>query len=262
VLPTFLVFSLISGKQAYYPLPEFGGGVMLIAAAIAIVRERHPLLAGNPWLGTWPLGVGGLLFAAFLFALPTLVAGNHLHGEWFDGPAAYSRSFGVAFLLLGALLLVRGRGEVRRLALAGLVATLALNTLFTLALWPKYDLAPSSRLLGEADIAQHPIGYVGNYDGQFHFEGRLLHPITELFGEQAVKDFARAHPDALIIDHPEKLDAQALRYALLVQPFRSSWMVIWSAASLADVYSGRTPAEPAQPTRVYPIPEGRYRAQP
>lgn len=262
LLPTFLVFSLISGKQAYYPLPEFGGGVMLIAAAVAILRERKPVLADNPWLGTWPLGIGGILFAAFLFALPNLVAGNHLHGEWFDGPAAYSRSFGVAFLLLGALLLVRGRGEMRRLAVAGLIATLALNTLFTLAIWPKYDLSPSSRLLGEADVAQHPIGYVGNYDGQFHFEGRLLHPITELFGEQAVKDFARVHPDALIVDHPEKLDVHALHYALLVQPFRSSWMVIWPAASLADVYSGRTPAEPAQPTRIYPVPDGRYRSQP
>jgi len=262
LLPTFLVFSLISGKQAYYPLPEFGSGVMLIAAAVAILRERRPVLADNPWLGTWPLGIGGLLFAAFLFALPALVAANRLHGEWFDGPAAYSRSFGVAFLLLGALLLLRGRGEMRRLAVASLIATLALNTLFTLAVWPRYDLAPSARLLGAADIAQRPIAYLGNYDGQFHFEGRLLHPITELWGQQAVKDFAQAHPDALIVDHPEKLVASDLRYALLVQPFRSSWMVIWSATSLADIYSGRAPPEPAQPTRVYPIPEGRYRSQP
>jgi len=185
-----------------------------------------------------------------------------LHGEWFDGPAAYSRFFGVIFLLLGALLLVRGRGEMRRLAVAGLVATLALNTLFTLALWPKYNLDPSAHMLGAADIAQRPIAYLGNYDGQFHFEGRLLHPITELWGEQAVKEFAQAHPDGLIVDHPEKLDASDLRYALLVQPFRSSWMVIWPAASLADIYSGRTPPEPTQPTHIYPIPDGRYRSQP
>ena len=262
LLPTFLVFSLISGKQAYYPLPEFGGGVMLVAAAVAILRERRPALADNPWLGTWPLGVAGILFAGFLFALPALVAGNHLHGEWFDGPASYSRFFGVAFLLLGSLLLVRGRGEMRRLAVASLLATLALNTLFTLSLWPKYDLGPSSRMLGEADKAQRPIGYVGSYDGQFHFEGRLLHPVIELFGEQAVTGFAQAHPNALIVEHPEKLDGNASRYALLVQPFRSSWMVIWPAASLADLHAGRTPPEPAQPTRIYPVAQGHYRSPP
>ena len=252
LLPSFLVFSLISGKQAYYPLPEFGGAVMLIAAAIALLRERHPRLADNVWLGTWPLGVGGILFAIFLFALPTLVNGNRLHGEWFDGTAAYSRSFGVAFLLLGALLLVRGRGEMRRLAVASLVATLALNTLFTLSLWPKYDLDPSARLLGDADRAQRVIGYVGNYDGQFHFAGRLQHPITELFGEQAIRDFAKDHPDGLIVDHPGTLENADLRYALLVQPFRSSWMVIWQASSLAEINAGQTPQEPAQPTRIYP----------
>jgi 4-amino-4-deoxy-L-arabinose transferase-like glycosyltransferase len=262
LLPTFLVFSLISGKQAYYPLPEFGGAVVLIAAAIAQLRERQPRLADNAWLGTWPLGVGGIIFAVFLFALPALVNGNHLHGEWFDDTASYSRSFGVVFLLLGALLLVRGRGEMRRLAVASLVATLALNSLFTLSLWPKYDLKPSARLLGEADRAQRAIGYVGNYDGQFHFEGRLQHPIIELFGDQAVREFAQEHPDGLIVDHPGKLESTDLRYALLVQPFRSSWMVIWQASSLADIDAGQTPQEPVQPTRIYPVVGGGHRVQP
>lgn len=235
---------------------------MLIAAAVALLRERQPRLADNPWLGTWPLGVGGILFAVFLFALPTLVNGNHLHGEWFDGTASYSQSFGVAFLLLGALLLVRGRGEMRRLAVASLVATLALNTLFTLSLWPKYDLKPSAHLLGEADRDQRAIGYLGNYDGQFHFAGRLQHPIAELFGDQAVRDFAKAHPDGIIVDHASKLESADLRYALLVQPFRSSWMVIWQASSLADIDAGLTPQEPLQPTRIYPANDGGHRLRP
>ena len=256
LIPSLLVFSLISGKQPYYPLPELGGAVMLIAAAVALLRERRPRLANNPWLGTWPLGVGGIVFAVFLFALPTLVNGNHLHGEWFDGTASSSRSFGVAFLLLGGLLLLRGRGEMRRLAFASLLATLALNSLFTLALWPKYDLRPTSLLLGDADRAGRPLAYIGNYDGQFHFEGRLLHPITELFGREAVKDFARDHPDGIIVDHPGKLESADFRYALLVQPFRSSWMVIWQASALADIYTGQTPREPTQPTRVYPADAG------
>ena len=262
LLPSFRVFSLISGKQAYYPLPEFGGGAMLRAASVAVLRERRPALAQTGWLGTWPLGLGGILFALFLFALPTLVAGNHLHGEWFDDTADYARSFGVAFLLLGLLLLLRGRGEMRRLAVAGLVGAFALNALFTFSLWPKYNLDASARLLGEADIAHRPIAYVGGYDGQFHFEGRLLNPITELYGAQAVTDFARAHPDGVIVDHPEKIDGNALHYALLVQPFRSSWMVIWSAASLGDLYAGKTPPDPSRPTEIYTADAQRPHAQP
>jgi 4-amino-4-deoxy-L-arabinose transferase-like glycosyltransferase len=262
LLPNLIVFSLITGKQLYYPLPEFGAAVLLMAGAIAVLRERRPALAENGWFGTWPLGVGGIVFALLLFALPMLVAGNYLHGEWPDAAAPYSRYFGVVFLVLGGLLLLRGRGELRRLAVAGLVGTLALNSLFTLTLWPRWDLYPTAHLLGAAEQAQRPIGYLGNYEGEFHFEGQLTQPIAELFGDQAVQDFARAHPDGLIVAHPGKLDANDLHYALLVQPFRSSWLVVWPAASLVELRAGLTPPEPAQPTQIYPVDDRGYRAQP
>jgi 4-amino-4-deoxy-L-arabinose transferase-like glycosyltransferase len=262
LVPGFIVFSLISGKQLYYPLPEFGGIALLMAGAIAVLRERRPALAGNGWLGTWPLGAGGIVFAIVLFALPLLVAGNHLHGEWPEAAAPYSRYFAVVFLLLGGLLLLRGRGELRRLAVAGLIGALALNTLFTLTLWTRWDLRPAAHLLGAAERANRPIAYLGNYEGQFHFEGRLTRPIDELSGEQALQDYARAHPDGVIVTHPENLDANDTRYALLVQPFRSSWLVVWPAVSLADLHAGHAPPEPAQPTRIYPASDGRYRPQP
>ena len=262
LIPGFIVFSLISGKQLYYPLPELGGIALLMAGAVAVLRERRPALANNGWLGTWPLGVGGIVFAILLFALPLLVAGNYLHGDWPVAAAPYSRYFSVVFLLTGGLLLLRGRGELRRLAVAGLIGVLALNTLFTLTLWTRWDLRPAAHMLGAAERANHPIAYLGNYEGQFHFEGRLTRPIAELFGDQAVQDFARAHPDGVIVTHPEKLDADALRYALLVQPFRSSWLEVWQAVSLADLSAGHTPPEPAQPTQVYPVGDRRYRPQP
>jgi hypothetical protein len=75
-------------------------------------------------------------------------------------------------------------------------------------------------------------------------------------------DFAHAHPNGLIVTHPGQLDANDLRYALLVQPFRSSWVVIWPATSLADLRSGRTPPEPAQPTQIYPADGRRNRTPP
>ncbi|MEO9080442.1 MAG: glycosyl transferase, partial [Rhodanobacter sp.] len=251
-------FSLISGKQLYYPLPELGGMTLLMAGAIAVLREHRPALAGSPWLGTWPLGVSGIAFAGLLFALPLLVRNNYLDADWASMAAPYSRYFSMIFLLLGALLLLRGRGELRRLAIAGLIGVLALNTLFTLTLWPHWDLRPAAHLLGTAEQQHRPLAYLGNYEGQFHFAGRLLNPIDELYGHQAVLDYARAHPSALIVTHPGKLEPNALRYALLVQPFRSSWLVIWPATTLADLYNGTTPPEPAQPTQVYPADDWRY----
>jgi len=252
LVPSFVVFSVISGKQWYYLLPEFAGWMLLLAGAMAILRERNDKLANNYWLGSWPLGLGSILFAVFLFALPYLTEGHSLHSEWVDGAAPYSRSFSVIFLLLGALLLMRGRGEMRRVALAGLVGVLALNTLFTLTLWHKYDLTPASNLVSSAQADGHSAAIYGNYEGQFQFAGRLTHPVTELWSGEDVQNFAVSHPDGLIITHPDKLEANALRYALLAQPFRSSWVEIWPARTLADLYAGRTPAEPAQPPTVFP----------
>ena len=267
LLPSFIVFSLISGKQLYYPLPELGGMALLMAGAIAVLRERRPEWASNGWLGTWPLGLGSIAFALLLFALPLLVAGHHLHGEWPDSFAPFSRYFSVVFLLLGALVMLRGRGELRRLAVAGLIGALALNTLFTLTSWTRFDLRPISHLLGAAEQSGRSIAFLGNYEGQFHFEGRLSQPIQELFGDatqqdRAIQDFARAHANGLIVRRVDQTDATAMRYALLVQPFRSSWLEVWPASALAALRSGQTPPEPAQPTRVYPTNGPRQRAQP
>jgi 4-amino-4-deoxy-L-arabinose transferase-like glycosyltransferase len=262
LLPTLLVFSLISGKQLYYPLPELGGMALLMAGAIAVLRENRPKLAYNGALGTWPLGVGGIIFAIGLFALPLLASSHQLHGEWAHALAPYSRYFAVVYFLLGVLLLVRGRGELRRLAVAGLISVLALNTLFTLTMWPRWDLRPIAHLLGAAEQAHRPIAYEGNYEGQFHFEGRLTRPIQELYGAPALQSFARAHGDGLIVTRTNKLSAEAQRYALLAQPFRSSWLVVWPAASLGDLRAGHTPPEPAQPTRIYPAIESRSRLMP
>jgi 4-amino-4-deoxy-L-arabinose transferase-like glycosyltransferase len=262
LLPSFVVFSLISGKQLYYPLPELAGVALLMAGAIAVLRERRATLANHYALGTWPLGVAGIAFALLLFVVPMLVDHAVVKADWASTIAPYSRYFSVIFLLLGSLLLMRGRGELRRLAVAGLIGVFALNALFTLTLWPRWDLRPSAELLSRAQQAGHPLAFMGSYAGEFHFAGRLTQPITELYGDQALAEYARVHPDALVVDRPDQLSPADLRYALLAQPFRSSWVVIWTASSLADLRAGHTPPEPAQPTQLYPADDRRYRLPP
>lgn len=255
LVPAFVTFSLISGKQLYYPLPELGGGCLLLAGAVALLREHHPRLASTEWLGTWPMALGSFMLAVFMFLLPNLVAAGHLHGEWFEEAVGYSRYMSVLFVLLGALLLLRGRGEMRRLAFAGLLGTLVFNTLFTLTAWHNYDLTPATRMLSAAQTEHRTIGYLGGYDSQFNFAGRLTQPIIELEGGPALQAFAQAHPDGLVVTHPDKLAPEDRRYSLLVQPFRSSWVVIWPASALATLRAGGTPPEPTTSPRIYPAPQ-------
>ena len=258
LVPNFIVFSLISGKQLYYPLPELAGVVLLMAAALALARERRPVVANHAWLGTWPLGVGGITLAVLMFVLPLLVDHHLVEADWAHVVAPHSRYFSVIFLLLSILVLLRGRGELRRLAVAGLVGAFALNALFALTLWPHWDLRPTAQLLGDAERAGQPLAVLDKYEGEFHFAGRLTHPITELYGDKALQDYADAHPTALVVVRSNKPTPADLRYALLVQSFRSSWLVIWPATSLAELRAGHTPPEPAQPTQIYPVDDWRY----
>jgi hypothetical protein len=263
LLPMLVALSLISGKQAYYPLPELAGMMLLLAGAIAFMREHHPRLARNAWLGTWLLGLSGIALAILLLVLPWLIAGGYVQGTWTHAVGGKGRYVAVVFALLGVLLLWHGRGETRRLAIAGLIGALAFNTLFTLAWWPRYNLRPTALLLHQAQATDHAVAFVGAYAGQFDFQGRLTHPVHEIYSPTAIQKFASHHPDGLIVTHPDKLQADTRRYALLIQPFRSSWTVTWPARTLADIQAGRTPPEPTQPTRIIdPGHPGRYRGRP
>lgn len=271
LLPTLLTFSLIGGKQLYYLLPELAGVTMLVAACVADLRERHKRLASHYALGTWPLSLGAFLLAIVLFAMPAVVPTRFADNIWLTGMAPYARFFAVIFVVLGALLLLRGRGEMRRLAFAGLIGTVALNALFTMGLWYRYDLAPASAFLAQADAAGRPIGNLGTeYNGQYHFAGRLMHPIARiniLPGMAAVPDdedddvvhdgdslddFATHHPDGVIVSYAKHPPAEAFRFAKLIQPARTGWLMIWDAPTLQALQAGRLPLEPTQPTLLYP----------
>ena len=249
----FLIFSAFSGKQSYYLVPELPAAAILMAAAIAALRAGDGRLAHTAWLGAWPLAVGAFALAALLFALP-LIGAAELHSHWLRDFAPVSAPFGVLYLLLGVFVLLPGRGKLRRIAAASLIGTAGAYALFAVALYPAFDMRPASKLLAHAEAQGHAIGNLGIYDGQFEFMGRMTKPIDRLYEGQFLQDWATKHPRGLVIDYPERLDANDLRYARLVQPYRGTWMVIWNAPTLAMLRRGQQPPEQSTPTVLLPAP--------
>ena len=255
LVPALVIFSGFSGKQAYYLIPELPAAAIAMAAAIALLRARGGRSSRSPWLGTWPLSLGALGLAALLFALPLAAHAGWLHDHWLRDCASASAPFGVLYLLLGLLLMLPGRGELRRIASASLIGTAGAYALFMVAFYPAFDMRPAARLLAGAEAQGHAIGNLGVYAGQFEFIGRMNRPVTRLYAGQSLQDFASRHPRGLVIAHPGHVDADALRYARLVQPYRGTWMVIWNASTLAMLQRGQQPPEPAAPTVLLPGPD-------
>ncbi|HEX7370052.1 MAG TPA: glycosyltransferase family 39 protein [Rhodanobacteraceae bacterium] len=255
LVPAFVIFSAFSGKQSYYLVPELPAAAIVMAAAMALLRVRNERLARNAWLRAWPLALGSFVLATLLFALPLLANAGRLHGHWLRDAATASAPFGVVYFLLGAWLLLPGRGELRRIASAGLLGTAGAFALFALTLYPAFDMRAAAQLLSNAESHGHAIGNLGIYDGQFQFMGRMTRPVVRLYEGQSLQKFAAQHPHALVIAYPEHLDPNDLRYARLVQPYRGVWMVIWNAPTLAALRRGQQPPEPSAATELLPSPD-------
>jgi 4-amino-4-deoxy-L-arabinose transferase-like glycosyltransferase len=224
--PVLLGFSLVSGKQAYYLLPEYGGFAALIAVALARLRQRH---GENRWLGPWPLALLCAMAGAALLALKFVVLPERLADSVLATLQPHAWPFGVLFAALSIVLLKRGMGELYRVAAVGLIATVAANGLFTLSLWPAYDFTPVAEILAKAEAGGRPVANLESNDGQYTFLGRLTQPVTQLHGMDALKTWSAAHPDGLIITYPKRPSAEDREHAVYIQPFRGISVAVWPA---------------------------------
>jgi 4-amino-4-deoxy-L-arabinose transferase-like glycosyltransferase len=230
--PVLLGFSLVSGKQPYYLLPEYAGFAMLMAVALLRLQERQG--AGSRWLGPWPMALVSGVMGVALISLGALVRHGIAADPQFVTVVPYSVPFGVLYLLLAVALVAIRKGELYRVACVGLIATVAANGLFSLTLWPAYDFAPVAALLAKAEATGQSVASVDTNDGQYTFLGRLTRPVDLVHGLDATKAWAAAHPDGLIVTYPKRLSDADRAHAVYTQPFRGIWLAVWPAPAYAE----------------------------
>lgn len=235
IVPTFVVFCLISGKQLYYLLPLLPGMALLLASAIGRQQSRV-LGTGRRWRA-WPLAGGLLLFALGLVTLPFWPATNAGAAHWTSDLAHAAPWFAIGFAGLGGLVLFgRPTRELHRIAVAGLLAIALAHTVFAGTLYHHFDLRPTAELLARAEADGRPIANLGRYEAQFHFLGRLNGRIAEI-EEADVAAWAATHADGLIVRYSVNDASSTPSGALLVQPFRSRTIEVWDALSYARARS-------------------------
>ncbi|HUW53688.1 MAG TPA: glycosyltransferase family 39 protein [Rhodanobacter sp.] len=229
--PVLVVFSLISGKQPYYLLPEYAGFALLLGFACVRLLDRNDRVATSRWLGPWPLALVSVAWGGVLLALPWLVASNKVNGSWDVALATHAVPFGVVYLLLGLLLAVPRRAELYRIAFAGLTGTAAASMLFGMTVWPAFNLEPPAALLGQAQMQGRSVASLDLDGDDFHFLGRLTKPIERLHDCQALLQWTDTHPAGLIVSYPSR-PSQGTLYT---QRFRGVWLDIWKASTCHNV---------------------------
>ncbi len=191
-LPAMLAFSLISGKQLHYLVPELPAVALVVGRLFRDVRPRPSLLA--ILVGA----VGGLLLAA----VSGLVSFGRIDAMM--RPSAAVILVGAGFIAMG-IGSARCRGAVGT-SLATLGAILGLNLLIgTTEIGAGYDPARVAVLLADQEEAGIAL-YSDEYHAEFTFAGRLAEPVSELATLSMVTEWANTHPDGVILsrlyEHP------------------------------------------------------------
>jgi 4-amino-4-deoxy-L-arabinose transferase-like glycosyltransferase len=224
-LPSLAVFSLVSGKQPHYLLPLLPAAALLVAhgpAEHATEPRWHAVLPAVP------LAVVGV---ALLLAAPLRLAPP----GWTSAAAPWA---GAGLLLATAVWLaahLRGPRCRPRLAALSLFLVIALHAAFAGVARRQYDVAPIARHLARLEAEGQPLAYAGNYQGQFHFVGRLRRPFTEIHPPFAA-EWLRRHPRGRVIDERPAVPP-GLRPEV-AQPYRGKLMTVWARGPLPPDLGG------------------------
>ena len=222
-------FSLISGKQPYYLLPGFATFALLLAVA-ADARPR---------LGVMP-GIAVAMLALVLLAFPLYADRIAL-----PFPAQLGWSFPVAggAMLLVALAMLRWR-HLPLLAGGVLVAAALLHAGATPLIRDQFDFTQTAHALAKAQREGARVAFLGEYQLQFHFAGRLHDPL-EVVDEAAARDWAMRHPRDVIVVNTRDRWTHAGAQPIVQQRFRKRWIQVWRAGEWRALPAQQIPLGPA-----------------
>lgn len=231
-LASLLVLSSVSGKQPHYLLPLFPLWALLLAYGISLQTAPTRL-----WMAL-PAGLIGL--AAALLPLGRV---SSLSLPW---AATVSPLWGATLCALALLAQLGGRRtEPTATILAAALAAACTLVLYGGVARPalaRFDLRTVSRELGRQQ-RQREIAFAGRYRGEFTFLGRLQKPLPQLQADE-IHSWLQQHPDGWVVGKLRMpLDPTQMATVARQYPYRSDVVVVWTAASLANV------ADPAEVLR-------------
>jgi 4-amino-4-deoxy-L-arabinose transferase-like glycosyltransferase len=207
LLPVFVFFSLISGKQIHYLVPLF--------PVFALFAGR--LLARAPGGGLWlPALLVAAVGAAMVYLAPDGLSGK------LDLWEGLPRWPGAALVLLACAAVWLGRkAEWRMASLASLGAALFALVQFYVSdsLWRRYDIRPMAQEIRKLQDRGIAVANHGDYHAQYQFFGRLERPVDELLTPFDIKPWFEKHPDGAVVFYVGQGAADSPAGALFGQPY-------------------------------------------
>lgn len=187
----FALFSLISGKQVHYLVPEMPAVALIVARALlASGKATEP--------GRWAHGAVSvlLLLVGAAVAAVSLGLGGDARTAALLQPSTSALAFALFCAVLAGAVFVLPR--VAGLATAGLGLVLGLSGLVaTTSLGPAYDSAPLAARLKPYEAAGIAV-LTDRYNAEFNFAAKITVKVDEPRDVAQAEAWLAAHPDGIL----------------------------------------------------------------
>jgi hypothetical protein len=215
-----VLFSLISGKQAHYLMPEFAGVALLFARAM--VNTGQDRRGGS----AAPIMLWGLGAAALAYGLGLIPA---------SGDMALLTPTWSVLLFCGSCLFLATLGwrmpSFAAHAVMGLGLAVALHVLIaTSGLYAAYDSAPIIARIKAAEPGGLAISGMP-YNAEFNFSARLTRPVATPGDPAALKIWALEHSDGLLFGPIGLVQVSIAPFAS--ETYNGTTYGFWSARDVA-----------------------------
>lgn len=220
----FVAFSLISGKQLHYLLPEFPALALLAARLLAGSEGRDDEPGPSRWW-LWPPAALPILTGAAVLVFPIVRWLVPL--PWWSHDVAWW--WGVIALAAGVAVAVFGGGGVRiRTAMLALTALALLATVHLGArdvVDAAYNLKPLAQKLKSYEDQGYALAYLGSYHSEYQFLGHLDKPMVIISNPADEKKFMNDNAEGLIITEHDVVPKGAT--PVMTRRYRRRTVVVW-----------------------------------
>ncbi|MEO5573257.1 MAG: glycosyltransferase family 39 protein [Gammaproteobacteria bacterium] len=225
LLPTFIVLSVISGKQVHYLLPLLPAFALL--ASYAVFREGGDLRPKDAWLPGMGLVLTGLALSWVSYL-----------AQYFPQPGWATLVLPLAGFIvacIGIMLIMvpeqSRRQGVTALSISSVVLIVMIHLSVARVAAPTLDLRAIGSYLHSLQEAGYPIAHVNSYYGQYQFVGRLHQPL-QVIARHEIVSWIEAHPQGRVIIYSGDSYPRGAGKPEYTHPYRGLTFSVWSRAAL------------------------------
>lgn len=212
LLATLFFFSLISGKQVHYVMPEIVAFSLLFTRVLRSTTSTETLsakLIGSSYL------LYGIALAALPFVLPVTKAKITFEPDI------------VAFVISGVMMVLAGIYFIRTKFTSQnrVIASVALGSILVVFVThlpihnflAQQDISGFAHSIAQLQEKETPVLHYGKYHNQYQFAGRLHHPLVVVHDEKEINAYVEKDPEAMIVVYVKQKNMQRVNQALIVE---------------------------------------------